>query len=305
MAIATPALLTALNTGLQKNFRDAYAGMRETSFFERIATTVPSTTASNTYSWLGDFPRLREWVGDRVVKDMAAHGYEIENKLYEATLGVQRTQIEDDQYGHYAPIAQHMGQEAAQHPDVLISGVLGNGHVATCYDGQYFFDTDHPVNAEVDGSGADVSVSNFTDGVAAQSWYLLDTRKALKPLIFQERTKPELEMKFNPKTSDTVFNKDRYDWGIRYRCNAGYGFWQLAHKAKVDLTAAAFEAARTAMRKVTADGGRPLGVRPNVIIVPPDLEAAADALFKTQYLAGGGSNPHYNAVEVIVDPWQA
>lgn len=302
MAIVTPAILAALNTALQKNFRDAYAAMREQSFFERIATTVPSSTASNTYSWLGDFPRLREWVGDRVVKDMAAHGYEITNRLFEATLGVARTQIEDDQYGHYAPIAQHMGQEAAHHPDVLISAVLAAGDSATCYDGQYFFDTDHPVNAEVDGSGADASVSNITAGAAAP-WYLLDTRKALKPFIFQERTKPELEMKFDPRTSDTVFTKDQYQWGIRYRCNAGYGFWQLAHKATVDLTGPNFEAARTAMRKVTADGGRPLGVRPNVIVVPSDLEAAADALFKIQYLAGGGSNPHYNAVEVIVDPW--
>lgn len=36
---------------------------------------MPSTSKSNTYGWLGQFPQLVEWVGPRVLKDMAAHGY--------------------------------------------------------------------------------------------------------------------------------------------------------------------------------------------------------------------------------------
>ncbi|MEX6732518.1 Mu-like prophage major head subunit gpT family protein [Pseudomonas aeruginosa] len=46
---------------------------------------IPSTTASNTYGWLGQFPKLREWIGQRVIKDMAAQGYQITNKLFEST----------------------------------------------------------------------------------------------------------------------------------------------------------------------------------------------------------------------------
>ena len=81
MAIITAAILTALNTGVKKNFQDGYAAMRANAFWDQVATLVPSTTASNTYGWLADFPALREWVGDRVVKDMKAHGYAITNKL--------------------------------------------------------------------------------------------------------------------------------------------------------------------------------------------------------------------------------
>jgi len=304
MALITAALLQALNTALRKNFQDAHNAMRETAFFNEVATTVPSTTSSNTYGWLQDFPRLREWVGDRVIKDMKEQGYEITNKLYEATLGVQRTQIEDDQFGHYTPIATNMGQEAAQHPDVLISDLIAAGFASTCYDGQYFFDTDHPVYPNPDGTGVAASTSNFVDGALAP-WYLLDTRKALRPFIFQERTKPEMEMKFDPSTSDAVFTKDLFQWGIRYRCNVGFGFWQMARASKAALNAANFEAGRTAMRQVKGDGGRPLGIVPNILLVPPSLESAARAIVETQFLAGGGSNPNFNTAKVVVNAWAA
>ncbi|MCG6541625.1 Mu-like prophage major head subunit gpT family protein [Pseudomonas sp. KSR10] len=36
------------------------------SQFKEIATVVPSATASSTYGWLGQFPKLREWMGARV-----------------------------------------------------------------------------------------------------------------------------------------------------------------------------------------------------------------------------------------------
>jgi phage major head subunit gpT-like protein len=302
MAVITAAILTALNTGVRKNFQDGYAQMRAAAFWDQVATLVPSTTASNTYGWLGDFPKLREWVGARVVKDMKASGYSIENKLFEATLGVQRTQIEDDQFGHYAPIAMSMGQEAAQHPDRMVQDIISNGHAALCYDGQNFFDTDHPVYPNEDGTGVATTWSNLTAGAGA-GWYLLDCSKVLKPFIFQERTKPELEMKFDPSNSDAVFNNDQYLWGIRYRCNAGYGFPQLAHKSLAALDAAAFEAARTIMRQRKGDGGRPLGVVPNLLLVPPSLESAADAIVNVRTLAGGGDNPNFGKAKVVVMDW--
>jgi phage major head subunit gpT-like protein len=302
VSIITPAILTALNTGVKKNFQDGYNQMRAAAFWDQVATLVPSTTSSNTYGWLGDFPKLREWVGARVVRDMKASGYSIENKIYEATLGVQRTQIEDDQYGHFAPVSMSMGQEAAQHPDRLVQGVIAAGGASLCYDGQNFFDTDHPVYANEDGTGAVTTVSNVEAGAGA-AWYLRDCSKVLKPFIFQERSKPELEMKFDPGRSDTVFNLDQYLWGIRYRCNAGYGFWQLARKSQAALDTAAFTAGRTAMRELKGDGGRPLGIVPNILMVPPALEAAADAIVNVRTLAGGGDNPNFGKAKVVVMDW--
>lgn len=302
MAIITPALLAGLQTALNKAFSDAYKTARAEAVFENIATVVPSSSTSNTYDWLGDFPTLQEWVGDRVIKDMKAQGYQITNKLYEATLGVKRTAVEDDQYGHYATVAATMGQEAAQHPDRIIAALMAAGTAALCYDGQNFFDTDHPVYPNVDGTGVAETVANYTAGAGA-AWYLLDTRKALKPFIFQERTKPEFEDKTNPGTSDHVFIKDQYLHGIRYRCNGGYGFWQMAYCSKTALDATNFKAARDAMTAFKSDGGRPLGIRPTTLVVPASLRSAADDLINKQNLAGGESNVLWKTVEVIVSDW--
>jgi len=304
MAILTAGLLTAMNTAYKKSFQDAYTAMKAEGFFDKVATLVPSSTSSNTFGWLGDFPALKEWVGDRVLKDMQAEGYTITNKLYESTVGVPRTSIEDDAYGIYGPLMATMGTEAGQHPDRMISALMAAGLASACYDGQYFFDTDHPVFPEVDGTGVAATASNFTAG-ASPAWYLLDTKKPLKPFIFQERTKPEFQAKTDPNTSDNVFTKDRYEYGIRYRCNAGFGFWQMAHCSQQDLTAANFEAARLAMRKLTADGGRPLGIVPDTIVVNADNEAAADKIFNARTINGGEDNPNFGKAKVIVDPWAA
>lgn len=305
MAIVTPQLLTSLNTGYRREFQQAYDATREETFWQTVATRVPSSSTSNTYGWLGDFPALIEWVGSRTVKDMKAHGYELVNKLYESTVGVPRTAIEDDSFGVYGPLMATMGMEAAQHPDRLISDLIAAADSTLCFDGQNFLDTDHPVYPNVDGTGVADTVSNYDDDAASGDplWLLLDTRKPLRPFIFQERTRPEFEAKTDPRNSDTVFDTDEFRYGIRYRCNAGFGFWQMAYGSRNDLTAANFEAYRTAMRKWTADGGRPLGIKPNVCLVSPDNESAARRLFETMVDANGASNPHYQACEVIVTSW--
>ena len=81
MAVITNALLGALRTEVRRNFRDAYEAMQATSFYRDVAMIAPSSSASNTYDWLGNFPELREWVGDRVVKDIKENAYQLTNKL--------------------------------------------------------------------------------------------------------------------------------------------------------------------------------------------------------------------------------
>jgi len=301
MAIITPALLSGLRVGFSKAFQDALTNTP--TDWEKVATRVPSSSASNTYGWLGQFPALREWVGDRVLKDMAAQAYQIQNKLYEGTVAVKRTDIEDDNVGVYTPLFSEMGRAVRAHADQLVFGLLAAGETTTCYDGQNFFDTDHPVYPNVDGTGTPTLVSNLQAGTGP-AWYLLDTSRALKPLIFQERTTPELEA-LTSTQDEMVFMSDTYRYGVRYRCNAGFGFWQLAYKSNAALDADNFNAAMAAMMQIKADGGRPLGVKPTTLVVPPSLRADAMALIEAQLTTGGASNPNYKAVEVIVSPWLA
>lgn len=302
MRIITPQLLTSLHTGFSRKFEAAKAATP--SDWQKIATEVPSTSKSTTYGWLGQFPTFREWIGDRALKDMAAHGYSITNKKFESSVSVPRDDIEDDNIGVYGPLFDEMGRASTAHPDELVFALLKAGAHTPCYDGQNFFDTDHPVYENADGTGAVTSVMNFVgDGGTNTSpaWYLLDVSRALKPLIFQKRRDYQLKA-MTDGDDEAVFMRDEYRYGVDARVNAGFGFWQFAFACQNPLNEASYGAARAIMQSYKADGGRPLGVRPNLLVVPPSMEAQARKLLAKDE---NGGNPWAGSAELLVAPWLA
>jgi phage major head subunit gpT-like protein len=105
--IITNQTLQSLRTLVRGEFAVQMAAMlAKGAFYQKLATVIQSNTRSNTYGWLGDFPRLREWAGDRVIRDMRETAYAIVNKKYESTLGVDRVDLEDDNLGVYRTHAQ-------------------------------------------------------------------------------------------------------------------------------------------------------------------------------------------------------
>jgi phage major head subunit gpT-like protein len=60
-------------------------------------------------------------------------------------------------------------------------------------------------------------------------YYLMDTTRAVKPLIFQQRVSPEFAY-LNKPEDPNVFERDEFLYGVRARGNAGYGPWFLAAK---------------------------------------------------------------------------
>lgn len=59
------------------------------------------------------------------------------------------------------------------------------------------------------------------------AWFLLDTTKAIKPFIYQERSAPVFVQQTDT-ASDDVFNRKKFKFGAEARAAGGYGFWQLA-----------------------------------------------------------------------------
>ncbi|MDR3249395.1 MAG: Mu-like prophage major head subunit gpT family protein [Treponema sp.] len=304
--IITNATLQALRTMVRGEFATQMAVQGANSLHQALATVINSTTAQNTYGWLGQFPQMREWIGDRVIKNIKEASYTIVNRLFESTLGVKRTDIEDDNLGIYRPLIAAMVKESLDFLDRNISSLLSGGFANLCYDGQNFFDVDHPVYPNTDGTGAAVLASNVVGSVSATGapWFLLSLTGALKPLILQQRSAPEMDEITDTK-NDTVFIKDQYLYGIRYRGNFGYGFWQQAVASKAALTVDNYQAARLAMQTFKRDGGDPLGVRPTHLVVDPTNEAAGRALLEMQFNAAGGSNPNFHTAGLIVSPWLA
>lgn len=288
------ALFTGFQAAFNGGFRDAPAQ------YDKIATKVPSATKENKYAWLGQFPRLREWVGDRQIKSLAAHDYSIKNKKYEGSVSVPRDDIEDDTYGVFNPMFAEMGYSAQTHPDELVWALLAAGFTNLCYDGQYFFDIDHPVG---DSESGLTSVSNMQAG-SGNPWFLLQIGRPLKPIIYQERR--AYALKSLAKEGDTnVFMRDEYIYGVDARCNVGYGFWQQAFGSKAALDQTNFDAAYAAMMAFKSDEGRPLGIKADLLVVGSSNRAAALDAVLTERLASGASNKNYKAVEVLVVPWLA
>lgn len=59
-------------------------------------------------------------------------------------------------------------------------------------------------------------------------WYLLCSKRYVKPLVFQERERGKLVCK-DSDNDDNVFFNDRILYGVKNRYNVGFGLWQLAY----------------------------------------------------------------------------
>lgn len=232
--IVNKANVAAIFISLRTVFNKAFAGADST--WQKYAMLVSSNTSQEDYSWLSQFPKMRQWIGDKVVKSLAAFKYTLTNLDFEATVEVDRNHIEDDQVGIYNPMAQEAGSSAKQWPNEICGSVVNGAFVNKCFDGQYFCDNDHPVG---DGEGGTTSVSNKGTAVLT----IVSQAAAM----------------------------------------ASYG------------------AARTAMRKFKDDEGRPLGVNPNVLMVPPALEDVARTLMTADRLEDGKNNLYKGTAEVVVN----
>lgn len=117
----------------------------QTNVHEKLAMVVQSASPEETYSWLKALPRLREWVGPRVIHGLEAAGFTIRKKDWEATIAVTRDEVQFDKLNLVRPRIMELARSGAAHYIELLVELLAGGFATSCWDGQYFFDTDHPV----------------------------------------------------------------------------------------------------------------------------------------------------------------
>ena len=153
-----------LKTTFNKAFDAAPAVWQETTML------VPSGSGQNDYAWLSRFPKMRKWLGDKVIKDLEAFKYTVVNDDWEATIEVDRNDIDDDNVGIYAPQAQEAGYSAKQLPDELDATLKNNAFATDCFDGQYFYDNDHDVAGASVSNVSAVALSAATTADATASY---------------------------------------------------------------------------------------------------------------------------------------
>lgn len=296
--LVNAANLNSLRVGFSGAFQNGLD--QAPSMWNRVATEVRSTQKEQKYGWLGKMPNVREWVGARAVQNLQQHDYSIKEKPLELTVAVDKDDVETDNLGIYGPMFTEMGRSSGSYPDTLIFGLLKDGWATDCYDGQNYFDTDHPV---LDEEGNVTSVAN-TDGGSGAPWFLMDTSRALKPLILQKRKDFQFVAK-DKLTDDNVFDQNEFVYGTDARMNAGFGFWQMAWGSKQTLNAANYATGRAALTGMKGDYGRPLGLTPNLLVVGPSLESAGRKLLNSENASGGETNEWKGTAELLVVPWLA
>lgn len=114
-----------------------------TSWLGDVSNEFGSDQASETYPFLGNVPVMREWVGQRQAKGLTGNSLIILNKHYESTLELQVKDLRRDKTGQIRARLGEFASAGLTHWASLVSTLIVNGAATTCYDGQYFFDTDH------------------------------------------------------------------------------------------------------------------------------------------------------------------
>ena len=236
---------------------------------------IPSMTAENIYPYLKSLGFIREWKGERVKQNLAKGEFRLGNGDYEQTVALPRNAVlEMTSTACTRPTSSSWAATWRWFPSQKVYGVLKSGFTTLGPDGQYFFDTDHPVGSP----GSEQSVSNFMGGTN-EAWYILDASAVVKPIIWQPRQAFNLVTLFNPDDPNVFWNRE-FVYGVDGR--AGFGFspyWQLLFASKQTLDETNVSATLTAMASQKDDDGQPFGLRGTHLICSPAMEERALKLF--------------------------
>ncbi len=108
-----------------------------------ISSYFTSDQDSEEYKWIGQSPMMREWIGGRNAKGFLDQGVTIKNKHYEATIEFLKKDLRRDKTPQTMARIQELADRTNAHWASLLSTLITDAESTTCYDGQFFFDTDH------------------------------------------------------------------------------------------------------------------------------------------------------------------
>lgn len=167
MAITPSDIPHLLHAGLRTEFDLAYRTAVDHSLVRRIATRIGTTRPVQRYPWLGFSPPMREFVDERRPTGLRSQSIQIEDKVFEATLAVERKAVEDDQLDLIRLRVREMASRVAMHQHEMLVHLLANGDTNLAYDGQAFFATRNFQGRTVSNMTTDsLSVASLRTGMS-------------------------------------------------------------------------------------------------------------------------------------------
>ena len=269
-------LYYAFNAYLQKGLGGGWTE------WTKYCSVINSATLIEKYPMTVISGGMREWVGERVINEIAGKMFEVVNKDFEHTEGVSRNDIEDDNIGFYQALFTEMGLNAANLwaelsvkaltetgkwadgvdffsasrkigkttinnvvsgalsvanyeaarsqmmqfckpdktplgliPDTLMVGPTNENTARTILKAELVVENGTTVS-NIHKDECEILVNPYLVGSHAGKWYLLNTRRGIKPLVVQKRKVGALQRW--DKDSDTcVKDKNRCEYGLHYR----------------------------------------------------------------------------------------
>lgn len=148
--------------------------VRTPTNFQDLCTVIPVSSTVTEFKWLGDVPKMTEWIGQRAINKLRAETHQIRTKNWANGIEVERDDLDDDKLGLIQPRITQLASEGMWSIEDLVFDIIndalssgtGGGTIALCYDGQPLFDGDHTAS----GSGG-TSQNNFVEGVFSETTY--------------------------------------------------------------------------------------------------------------------------------------
>lgn len=113
-------------------------------WIDRICTpTIKSDQDSEDYAWLGQVAQMTEKRGEKKYQQLRSTSWTVKNVEYQGGISIPKKHILYDKTDQVRVRLNELAARAKAHWAKLIATLIVNGESAVCYDGQYFFDTDH------------------------------------------------------------------------------------------------------------------------------------------------------------------
>jgi phage major head subunit gpT-like protein len=129
--LADPAVIGIILQSLENQPKAAWV--------TALANFYDSNQATETYAAAGNVAPMREWIGEKQIKDLRTYNLTISNKDWESTLRLFERDIRRDKIAQLEAKAGQLSQRAVQHEEKLLSQLIDTGDDAdlgTAYDGQ-------------------------------------------------------------------------------------------------------------------------------------------------------------------------
>lgn len=162
-----------VSKGFSKVFNESLVAQNED--YKKISLEVKSSIIVTDYAWIADLPSMKEWVGERTLKELSASSYTIKKKDWEATIKVHRDNLVYDNLGIVKPQIQSLAESVSTHYNQMIFKLLEANE--ECFDGKKFFATDHSVGS--------TTFSNLGSKSLTQDNFL-EARKEMRTLTNSE-----------------------------------------------------------------------------------------------------------------------